>query len=32
VSRRYDEKQPAPTLAWRARIRGATVLRTEISC
>ena len=32
VSRRFDEKQPAPTLSWRAQIRGAAVLRTEISC
>jgi hypothetical protein len=32
VSRRFDEKQPAPTLAWRARLAGATLLRTEISC
>ena len=32
VSHRFDEKQPAPTLAWRCRIRGAAVLRTEIAC
>jgi hypothetical protein len=32
VSRRFDEKQPAPTIAWRARISGSAVLRTEIAC
>ena len=32
VSRRFDEKVPAPTLAWAARLPGATVLRTEIDC
>ena len=30
VSRRFDEKTPAPTLVWRARCTGDTVLRTEI--
>jgi len=32
VSRRFDDKAPAPTLAWRARLRGPAVLRTEIRC
>jgi len=32
VSRRFDEKQPAPTIAWRARIAGDIVLRSEILC
>lgn len=32
VSRRFDEKHPAPTLAWQARVAGNTVLRTEIDC
>src|SRR5690606_30642539 len=32
VSRRYDEKTPAPTIAWRARLAGRSVLRTEIAC
>ena len=32
ISRRFDEKQPAPTIAWRARISGTVTLRTEISC
>jgi hypothetical protein len=32
VSRRFDEKQPAPTIAWRARLRGESVLRSEIRC
>jgi hypothetical protein len=32
VSRRFDDKVPAPTLAWRARLRGAAVLRSEIRC
>jgi hypothetical protein len=32
VSRRFDEKQPAATIAWRAELAGETVLRSEISC
>jgi hypothetical protein len=32
VSRRYDEKLPAWTIAWRAQLAGAAVLRTEIQC
>lgn len=30
VSRRFDDKVPAPTLVWRARLRGSAVLRSEI--
>jgi hypothetical protein len=30
VSRRFDHKVPAPTLVWRARLSGDTVLRTTI--
>jgi hypothetical protein len=32
VSRRFDDKQPAPTIVWRARLAGDVVLRSEISC
>ena len=32
VSRRFDAKQPAPTICWRARIAGCAGLRTEIAC
>jgi hypothetical protein len=32
VSRRFDEKQPAPTIAWRARLAGDVVLRSEVIC
>jgi hypothetical protein len=32
VSRRFDDKQPAPTIAWRAALSGEVVLRTEIIC
>jgi Heparinase II/III-like protein/Heparinase II/III N-terminus len=32
VSRRFDEKQPAPTIMWRVRLRGGGVLRSEITC
>ena len=32
VSRSFDEKQPAPTIVWRARLAGDVVLRSEISC
>jgi heparinase II/III-like protein len=30
VSRAFDSRQPAPTIAWRARLTGPSVLRTEI--
>jgi hypothetical protein len=30
VSRRFDRKQPCPTLAWRARLSGRTHLATEL--
>jgi hypothetical protein len=32
VSRRFDEKQPTPTIAWRARLKGEIVLRSDIAC
>jgi hypothetical protein len=32
VSRRYDSRQPSPTIVWRARLEGDQVLRTEIVC
>ena len=32
ISRRFDHKQPAPTLVWRARLAGDTTLVTEIRC
>ena len=32
VSRRFDERFPAPTIAWRARLAGRCALRSEISC
>jgi hypothetical protein len=32
VSRRYDDKQPAPSIVWRCRLKGDAVLRTEITC
>jgi len=32
VSRRFDARQPAPTIAWRARLGRETVLRSEIMC
>jgi hypothetical protein len=32
VSRRFDHKQPAPTVVWHARIAGFVVLRSEIGC
>jgi hypothetical protein len=32
VSTRFDEKRPAPTIAWRLRISGGSVLRTQIDC
>ena len=30
ISRAFDRKHPSPTLAWRARLKGDCVLRTEI--
>ena len=32
VSKSFDEKEPAPTIAWKARLAGDTVLRSEIVC
>jgi len=32
VARRFDEKRPAPTIAWRARLAKNTVLRSELRC
>ena len=32
VSRRFDEKLPAPTIVWRARLASDVVLRSEICC
>jgi hypothetical protein len=32
VSRRFDDKQPSPTVAWRARLKGDVVLCSEIIC
>jgi Heparinase II/III-like protein/Heparinase II/III N-terminus len=32
VSRRFDDKQPSPTIAWRARLEGEVVLGSEIIC
>ena len=32
VSRRYDDKCPAPTIVWRARLAGEAVLRSEVIC
>ena len=32
ISRRFDEKTPAPTIVWRARITGEALLRSEIIC
>ena len=32
VSRRFDNKLPAPTIVWQARLQGEVVLRTEIVC
>ncbi|MGZ5037020.1 MAG: heparinase II/III domain-containing protein, partial [Usitatibacter sp.] len=31
VSRAFDRKEPAPTIVWRARLRGNSALRTEIA-
>jgi len=30
VSRAFDNRAPAPTIAWSARLSGRTTLRTEI--
>src|SRR5262249_39564123 len=32
VSRRFDQKQPAPTLVWRATLAGPRVLKTTLDC
>jgi heparinase II/III-like protein len=32
VSRRFDDKQPAPTIVWQCRLQGDVVLRTQIAC
>ena len=32
ISRRFDEKLPAPTISWRGRLAGDSVLRSEIRC
>lgn len=32
VSRKLDDKQPAPTISWRACLAGESVLRSEITC
>jgi hypothetical protein len=32
VSRRFDVKHAAPTIAWRARLTGDCILRTEVDC
>ena len=32
VSRRFDSKAPSPTISWRVRASGTTVLQTEIAC
>ena len=32
VSRGFDQKLPAPTIAWQARLKRNVVLRTEIVC
>jgi hypothetical protein len=32
ISRRFDDKLPAPTIVWRCRITGKVTLRSEISC
>jgi heparinase II/III-like protein len=32
VSRKFDEKQPAPTIIWRCKLAGESVLRSEITC
>ena len=32
VSRRYHHRQPSPTVVWRARLAGDSLLRTELTC
>jgi hypothetical protein len=32
ASRRFDRREPAPTLVWRAGVAGDCVLRTVIDC
>jgi hypothetical protein len=32
ISRRYDQREPAPTIVWRARLAGPAVLRSELMC
>jgi hypothetical protein len=32
VSRHYDEREPAPTIVWRALLRGPCRLRTRLMC
>jgi len=32
ISTRFDEKRPAPTIVWRARITGTCTMRTHIHC
>jgi hypothetical protein len=31
-SRHYDQREPSPTIAWRARLAGPALLRTELMC
>jgi len=32
MSRKFDEQQPTPTIYWRGRLAGNSVLRSEIAC
>jgi hypothetical protein len=32
VSRHYDQRQPSPTIVWRARLTGPVELRTTLMC
>lgn len=32
ISRRFDVRQPAPTIVWRARLSGGCLLHTELYC
>lgn len=32
VSRRYDQREPAPTIVWRARLSGPCRMRTRLMC
>jgi hypothetical protein len=32
ISRHYDQCEPAPTIVWRARLAGASLLRTMFMC